>query len=337
MKLVSYLILGIWALVCAFPLYWVAVTSLKGEFEIVHGPFYLPFVDFSPSLGAWEFVVSDPQESLILQFFNSVVVATSAAALTVLLGGMVVYGLTRFPSVPARTVAALPLAGAAVVGALLSSITMLALAAFAVAILLVAKPFRPRNLPLPKNAILFAIIATRILPPVIVVLPIYEMARRTGLLDTRTLLILVYAASNLPVAVWLLRPVFGEAATDQEEAAQLDGASQLRIFSTILVPMTAGRIAAVGLLIFVLSWNEYLFAVYLAASHAMTLPPWVVGQMSIREAQAGGDIVEWSRLSAAIIIMFAPLLLFTVAALRLVGRVGTGLADQRRIDVRTGA
>jgi ABC-type glycerol-3-phosphate transport system permease component len=86
-----------------------------------------------------------------------------------------------------------------------------------------------------------------------------------------------------------------------------------------------------------LSWNEYLFAVYLAASHAMTLPPWVVGQMSIREAQAGGDIVEWSRLSAAIIIMFAPLLLFTVAALRLVGRVGAGLADQRRIDVRTGA
>ena len=66
--------------------------------------------------------------------------------------------------------------------------------------------------------------------------------------------------------------------------------------------------AAAGLLIFILCWNEYLFSVYLADNHAMTMPPFLAAQMSVREQQAGSDAEEWARLLAAIILMTAPLI-----------------------------
>ena len=157
------------------------------------------------------------------------------------------------------------------------------------------------------SGILFAILATRILPPVAVVLPIYVMAQYTGALDTHFALIFTYTAANLPVAVWLLLPVFGNMATPQEEAAQLDGASHFRIVFTIFLPMVAASTAAVGLVIFILCWNEYLFAAFLTSDKVSTLPPWVMGQMSIKEGQVGDESDAWSQLSAAIIFMVVPL------------------------------
>jgi hypothetical protein len=82
----------------------------------------------------------------------------------------------------------------------------------------------------------------------------------------------------------------------QEEAAQLDGAPHARIFLTITLPMFMGSVSAIGLLVFVQSWNEYLFAVVLATDHAMTLPPWAAEQLSMKEAQAGGEAEEWAHL-----------------------------------------
>ena len=142
------------------------------------------------------------------------------------------------------------------------------------------------------------------------------MAIYAGLLDSHVTLILTYTAANLPVAIWLLLPVFGNIATPQEEAAQLDGASRLLIFFNVFLPMVAASVAAVGLLIFVLCWNEYLFAAYLASDSVSTMPPWVIGQMSIKEAQVGGDSQEWPQLSAAIIFIVVPVLACTGFAQR---------------------
>lgn len=276
-NILTYAVLGLWTFVCLFPLYWVAVTSLKGALEIDRGPFYLPFFDFAPTLDSWAFILTDPYDNLLKRFFNSTVVGLSSTLLTVFLGGMAVYGLTRFR-------------------------------------------YRLPWTEFGNRSILLAILATRVLPPIVLVVPIYMMAQFTGTLDTRFALILTYTAINLPVAVWLLQPVFGKAATEQEEAAQLDGASHLRIFFTIFLPMVAASIAAVGLLIFILCWNEYLFAVYIASDHAMTLPPWLAGQMSMKEAQAGGEAEEWARLSATTILMVAPLLACTAVAQRVLSR-----------------
>ena len=186
--------------------------------------------------------------------------------------------------------------------------------------LLAAIRFRRTRPVLRSTGILIAMLATRILPPVAIVLPIYLMAQHTGTLDTRFALIATYTAANLPVAVWLLQPVLGQVATDQEEAAQLDGASQFRIFFEIVVPAAARGLIAAGLLVFILCWNEYLFSVYLASEHAMTMPPFLAAQMSVREQQAGSDAEEWTRLSAAIILMAAPLILGAGLAQRLLAR-----------------
>ena len=288
-KILTYGLLVFWSFVCLFPLYWIVVTSLKGNPQIMRGPYYLPFVDFTPSLDAWVNVLTYANDHLLLRFFNSAGVAITSTLFTVLFGGMAVYGLTRF-RYAARWIPAL------------------------------------RN-----DGILFAILATRILPPIVVVIPIYMMALYTGSLDTHFALIFTYTAANLPVAVWLLLPVFGNMATSQEEAAQLDGASHFRIFLTIFFPMVAPSTAAVGLVIFILCWNEYLFAALLTSDKVSTLPPWIAGQMSIKEAQTGGDGDEWSQLSAAIIFMVVPLLACAVFAQRVLGQMA--FRNRQRLKV----
>jgi multiple sugar transport system permease protein len=273
-RILTHAVLGLWALVCLFPIYWLAVTSLKGEAEVTAGPFYLPFVDFAPSLGAWRFILFDAYDNLTARYLNSAVIAAASTALTVLTAAMAAYALTRFRW---------------------------------------AKP-------LTNSGVAMAILSTRILPPIVIVLPVYMMAQWAGMLDTWGVLILVYAAINMPVALWLLEPVLGARATDQEEAAQLDGASHVTIFFSILVPMAAAGIAAVGLLVFVLCWNEYLFAAYLASDRAMTLPPWLVGQLSMKEAQVGSEAEEVARFSAATLLMALPLLVVTGFVQRVLAR-----------------
>ena len=273
-KILTYAILCAWAVVCLFPLYWIAVSSVKTPGQIMQGPYYLPFGDFMPSLDAWRFILGDDRENLVWRFINSATVALAATLLCLIFGGMAAYGISRFrvPWISGGTV-------------------------------------------------MTAILATRILPPAVLVLPFYFMAHFANLLDTRTALIAAYTAINLPVAAWLLQPVFGPKASDQEEAAFLDGASRFRVFFEIAVPMAAAGLAASGLLIFVLCWNEYLLAANLAADHAMTLPPWMVGQLSMKEAQVGGEDEEWAHLSAATVLMTAPLLLFVTFVQRALARV----------------
>lgn len=331
-KAATYAVLSLWALVCLFPLYWVAVTSLKGEFEIGQGPFYVPFLDFLPTLDSWKFILWDKYDNLLLEFFNSVTVGLSSTILTVAVGSLAVYGLTRFQIAVSWIAVAVTLFLAAFfTSAFFFGWTALDLFfVLAIALLLLSRRWLSgRSLALNKNAIFVGLWATRILPPVVVVLPIYVMVWRTGLLDTRLSLVLTYTAANLPIAIWLLRPAFGERVTEQEEVAQLDGASRLRIITTILLPMAAAGVGAAALLVFILCWNEYLFAAYLAAQQAMTLPPWVVGQLSTKEAAVGGDIVEWSRLSAAMVLTIVPMLAFAVLAQRIFFRMSGWQRDQR--------
>lgn len=323
-RTLTYAVLGVWSCVCLFPLYWALATSVKGSREIVNGPFYAPFVDFVPSFEAWVYILFNSNDAPLLRYFNSIVVSLTSMALTVLIGGLAVYGSTRFRVAVSWVAIALTLVGVGFVGSSFLSSSAgirLLLVLAAVLVLLAAISFNGYRRPaLRSTGILIAMLATRILPPVTIVLPIYLMAQQSGTLDTRFALIATYTATNLPVAVWLLQPVFGKVATDQEEAAQLDGASHLRVFFEIAVPAAARGLAAAALLIFVLCWNEYLFSVYLASEHAMTMPPFLAAQMSVREQQAASDPEEWTRLSAAIILMALPLMLGTGFAQRLLAR-----------------
>lgn len=171
------------------------------------------------------------------------------------------------------------------------------------------------------TSFLALVFSTRILPPAAIALPIYLLAQKSGTLDTYFALITTYAAINLPLAVWLLLPVFGPRASQQEESALLEGASHARVLMEILLPMTLSGVVAAGFLVFVQCWNEYYLAVHLAGDRSMTLPPFLVGQMSIKEAQVGGDGDEWPQFSAATMIAVIPLLAATGFAQAALSRV----------------
>jgi multiple sugar transport system permease protein len=322
-KVIIYTLLSFWTVVCLFPLYWVATISIKSGEDIDRPATYLPFVDFTPSLHAWRFILSDPYENLVARFANSLVVATASTLLTLMIGGLAIYGLTRFRAAlrwPSLASACLAV-GLAEGVALVPPIELKLLFATGT-ILLLALAFVLRRWGPTMNSFtaMTFMLATRILPPVVIVLPLYMMLQATGTRDTLGALIFVYAAVNLPVAVWLLQPVLGRMATDQEEAALLDGATHLSIVFSILLPMVRAGVVAAGLIIFLLCWNEYLFAAYLTAENALTLPPWMVGQVSLREAATGGGPEEWAHMSAAILVMVFPALIFAAIAQRLLGR-----------------
>ncbi len=150
--------------------------------------------------------------------------------------------------------------------------------------------------------ILFWVISQRILPPVVVVLPIYIMFQRIGLLDTHIAMILTYAVVNLPIVVWLIHDFVLTIPIDLEESAQLDGASRLYIFWDIILPLCKQGLAATTLLILILSWNEYLLASFLSTSKAQTLPIMVSAQIT----QDRG--ILWWNMCVVIIIMIIPVI-----------------------------
>jgi multiple sugar transport system permease protein len=172
-----------------------------------------------------------------------------------------------------------------------------------------------------RHSILGAMIATRILPPVIVVLPILYLVQAVDLDDTRIGLIIAYASANLPVAIRLLRGFLMDMPRDAEEAAQLDGASNWRILLTITAPMLAGGLAATSVLVFLMCWNEYLVSVYLTAYHAMTMPPFLASQMTTREQMAASEPDDYARLAVVAVLMIAPLILSLGIFSRLLARL----------------
>jgi multiple sugar transport system permease protein len=304
-----YAALGIWTLICLFPFYWVVATSLNGPLDIVSGPLYLPLVDYSPSAEAWRYILFDSGGRFFHRYLNSIVVASASTALTVFLSAPAVYGLTRCRDTPWLALLLGGAAGLMIGGALVSGVPPgLPFTAALIASLCAASLWRTPHA-VQNHLTTLAILASRILPPVVVVLPIYVMAQHSGMLDTRAALIFVYTAANLPVSFWLLQPAFGSVKTDLEEAAEIDGASRVRILCDIVAPSAAPGVIAAGALVFLLCWNEYLFSVYLAPDNAMTMPPLLAAQMSLREQQAGSDAEEWARLAAAIVVMTAPLAL----------------------------
>jgi multiple sugar transport system permease protein len=312
-KSLLYAGLAFWSFISVFPIYWVAITSFKSAQDIDQPQGYLPFVDYSPSLDAWRFILFDQHENLVSRFINSAVIGGAATVLTLAVSGMAIYGLTRFP--PAIRWATIACAAAAI-GCVLAAVSVpswdlrAALLAAALASPVLAIGLRRWGPVMSAFGATALMLSTRVLPPAVLALPLYVLAVATGMRDTLTAMILVYTAINIPVAVWLLLPVLGSRATEQEEAAQLDGASHVSILFSILLPMVRGSVAAAGLIVFLMCWNEYLFAAYLTDDHALTLPPWAVGQLSMKEAQVGGGAEELAHLSAATILMMLPALAF---------------------------
>jgi len=314
--------------VCIVPIYWALIASIKPPIEFVGSPHYLPFVDFQPSLHAWRNIVIDSNDNTLLRFINSLVVGVISTTLTVLVGVAAAYSLTRFRlSVPLGRagilVGATVTAGAAILGGMsthwIAPVWMLV----CLPVILSGRGSGRHGLQwgIASESLFAIIIATRILPPLVTVMPLYYLFQKAGVYDTRAALTLAYTASNLPIAVWLLRGFIADISPDMEEAAQLDGASRLRIFLTIALPLCKTAIAATSAVVFLFCWNEYLISVYLTADHAMTVPPFLASQMTSREQMAAAEPDDYARLAVVVILMLAPLLALTPVFQRVLGRV----------------
>jgi multiple sugar transport system permease protein len=143
------------------------------------------------------------------------------------------------------------------------------------------------------------ILAGQMLPPVILVLPLFALFLGAGLLNTRGALIVAHLTFNLPFLAWMLVAFFEGEMRQLEEAARVEGASRLQAFLWIAVPVAAPGILAAGLLGFILSWNEFLFALILSGKQTQTLP---VG-LSTLETHRG---VEIALLAAATLFAVLP-------------------------------
>jgi ABC-type glycerol-3-phosphate transport system permease component len=116
-------------------------------------------------------------------------------------------------------------------------------------------------------------LVTQMFPHILLVLPLFLIMQRIGLLNTHAALIIAYTSFSLPFTIWLLRGFFEAIPQELEEAAAIDGASQLMTFHRIILPLAGPGLAAVTMFGFIRGWNEFLFAlIFLQSRTLFTLP-----------------------------------------------------------------
>ena len=157
-----------------------------------------------------------------------------------------------------------------------------------------------------KGDLLFFILSTRMLPPVVVTIPIFLLYRQLGLYDTTIGLIILYTVFNLSFSVWLMKGFIDEIPREYEEAALVDGYSRLQAFFKIVLPQTITGLAATTVFCLIFAWNEYAFAVMLTAQKARTAPP------SIPSVLGTGGI-EWAQIAAGAMGFLIPVAIVTFA------------------------
>jgi multiple sugar transport system permease protein len=154
--------------------------------------------------------------------------------------------------------------------------------------------------------LLFFILSGRMLPAVVVAIPIFLMYRQIGLYDSHLGMILVYTVFNLSLTVWLLKGFIDEIPKEYEEAAMVDGYSRFQAFYKIVLPQSATGIAATTVFSLIFVWNEYAFALMLTSEVARTAPPAI-------STMLGRGGIEWSAIAAGTLAFLVPVLVVIFA------------------------
>ena len=154
--------------------------------------------------------------------------------------------------------------------------------------------------------LLFFILSTRMLPPVVVAIPMFLMYRAVALNDTHIGLIILYIAFNLSFSVWLMKGFMDEIPKEYEEAALVDGYTRMQAFFKIVLPEAATGIAATAVFCFITAWNEYAFALMMTNRRAQTAPPFIPSQI-------GSGLVDWTVIAAGSFLFLLPVAIFTFA------------------------
>lgn len=233
-------------LFCLGPVMWQTVTSLKPDQDLVRLP---PLVPERVTTVHYDRVLFS--SSLPRALANSVVVAASATAISIVVGSFCAFALAR-----------LPIAG--------------------------------------KAAILGVVLVTSMFPPIAVISPLYLLMREFGLRDTLVAVGLTHSVYSLPLAVWLLASFFQQLPKELYQAARIDGCTPVQALRTVILPLARPGLAVAALLVFIYSWNEFMFALTLTASDATRTAPVAVALFP------GLYEIPWGDLAAASLVVTLP-------------------------------
>lgn len=242
---------------CAFPLYWMLVSSLKASHELLASP---------PTLlpREWELRAYWKlfYETNFWTYFQNTIIVSALTTVIVIVAGVIgAYSLTRY-TFPGRT--------------FIARVTLLAY----------------------------------MFPPIIMLVPLFLLAREFGLTNSLLGLALTYISFALPYALWILRAFFQAIPVELEQAALIDGANRAQALAFVVMPLALPGIIATAIFTFIVSWNDFLFALVL------------IGKDELKTLAIGINeffhmaVVDWGLIMAAGVMVTIPALLFFVAIQR---------------------
>jgi multiple sugar transport system permease protein len=164
-----------------------------------------------------------------------------------------------------------------------------------------------------QNRLAIAILMARMVPGITFLVPLFIVFRALGLIDTYTSLILAHMLVGLPFIVWVMVPFFESIPRELTEAAVMDGASALRAFTAVVLPLSGPGIVTAAILSFVFSWNNFMFSIVLASSRTRTVPVAIYNFISYAQ-------IDWGGLMAAAVVITLPVLVLAIITQRYVIR-----------------
>ena len=266
----AYVILSLWMIFTLFPVAWLLMSSVKQPQDVFAMP---PQWIFMPTLHNYNVVLG-------LEIPTELETVTEAQAGT---------GLSPFPRFLLNTVIV-------AIGTTVLALSLGSAAAYALT------RFFHRQ----RTSLLVGVMLTRLVPPIVLIIPIYILFRNLDLLDTHFGLILAYLTFSLPFVIWMMRGFLMDIPIELEEAALIDGASRLQALVKVVLPLAAPGLAATAIFVILLAWNDFFYALVLTSGEARTVTPYIGGFITDKA-------VLWGRLYASSAIIMVPVLVFGLA------------------------
>lgn len=248
-KSLIFILMILIVIICIFPIYWMLLTSIQPRDELMTSPPH--FFTARPTLQYWKFTFRET----LPEFLNSVVIASFATVIAIIMGATSGYAFARYR-----------------VGG---------------------------------DRLTFWILSLKFFPPVVAIVPYFLMMKTLRLMDTRTAVIIPHLIITVPFAVWMIKGFIQEVPHELEEAAMIDGCSQLEVIRVITLPLIAPGLVVTALFCFIWSWNDFMFALILTRNRAMTIPVAIAG---MREAHG----LMWGEVSATAALGTIPILILAI-------------------------
>ncbi|MBC8332774.1 MAG: carbohydrate ABC transporter permease [Anaerolineae bacterium] len=156
-----------------------------------------------------------------------------------------------------------------------------------------------------QQALLIWVLITQFLPPVVVVLPFFALFRQLQLVDTKIGLIWINLSIVLPYSIWMIKGFVDALPTEIEQASLIDGCNEFQTLRYITLPLLAPSIITAGVFSFIMTWNEFLFALILTRQEARTL---TIGLLSTHTATG----IRWDWMSATGLIVMIPVFILSL-------------------------